>query len=394
MHRTAASKTEFNLQLEELIFLEQTTAKFVFLTSADTDIQTIAAAVSKLPTTFDEIRVANLLNLQHQISIDSYAEQILEYAQVIILRLLGGVSYWAYGLEVVQEIVQRKGIDLIVIPGDDALDLNLISHSTLPLAKVNQISRYFSQGGVDNFVNAFKFIADNCLSTSYNPPSPQEVPFFGLYAPPSSPSPSNQLPKVAILFYRAHYLAGNTLVIDALCEALAKRNINPVPVFISSLREIDVQNELTEFLQNLDGESVSFILNTTSFSLARLETERPSVELWENLDVPVLQVILSSSSIEQWESSYSGLSPRDIAMNVALPEVDGRIISRAVSFKTVENKNSALQTDVVIYKPVASRIEFVADLAANWVKLRYKSPQKRRIALILANYPTRDGTFS
>ncbi len=437
MHRTAVSKTEFNLQSEDLIFLEQTTAKFVFLTSADTDIQTIAAAASKLPPTFDEIRVANLLNLQHQISIDNYAEQILEYAEVIILRLLGGISYWSYGLEVVQEIVQRKGTNLIVMPGDDALDLNLISHSTLPLAKVNQISRYFSQGGVDNFVNAFKFIADNCLATSFNPLPPQEVPKFGLYdylgighgelgighgkeelegveeplrcrgslgcskwrgvegvESSSSLSPHPHSPKVAILFYRAHYLAGNTLVIDALCEALAKRNINPVPVFISSLREIDVQHELTEFLQNQDGEAVSFIFNTTSFSLARLETERPSVELWENLDVPVLQVILSSSSMEQWESSYSGLSPRDIAMNVALPEVDGRIISRAVSFKTVENKNSALQTDVVIYKPVASRIEFVADLAANWVKLRYKSPQKRRVALILANYPTRNGRLA
>jgi cobaltochelatase CobN len=446
MHRISSKSKEFNLQSEDLIFLEQTTAKFVFLTSADTDIQTIAAAASKLPPTFDEIRVANLLNLQHQISIDNYAEQILEFAEVIILRLLGGISYWPYGLEVVQEIVQRKGTNLIVIPGDDALDLNLISHSTLPLTKVNQISRYFSQGGVDNFVNAFKFIADNCLATLFNPPSPQEVPKFGLYnrgighgawgighgelnirheiitpIPQEEehrikkpgieeiasvisdreasnnaqcPMPNSHPPKVAILFYRAHYLAGNTLVIDALCEALAKRNINPVPVFISSLREIDVQNELTEFLQNLDGEAVSFVLNTTSFSLARLETERPSVELWENLDVPVLQVILSSSSIEQWESSSQGLSPRDIAMNVALPEVDGRIISRAVSFKTVENKNSALQTDVVIYKPVASRIEFVADLAANWVKLRYKSPQKRRIALILANYPTRDGRLA
>ena len=439
MHRTAASKTEFNLHSEDLIFLEQTTAKFIFLTSADTDIQTIAAAVSQLPPTFDEIRVANLLNLQHQISIDSYAEQVLESAQVIILRLLGGISYWSYGLEVVEEIVQRNGTNLIVIPGDDELDLNLISHSTLPLASVNQISRYFSQGGVDNFVNAFKFIADKCLNTSFNPLPPQEVPKFGLYdylgmghralgigheiVTPipqeeyrikgagkeeirsvildreesnnaQSPIPNSHSPKVAILFYRAHYLAGNTLVIDALCEALTKRNINPVPVFISSLREIDVQLQLTEFLQNQDGANISFILNTTSFSLARLDTERPSVELWEKLDVPVLQVILSSSSIEQWESSYTGLSPRDIAMNVALPEVDGRIISRAVSFKTVENKNSALQTDVVIYKPVASRIEFVADLAANWVKLRYKSPHKRRVALILANYPTRDGRLA
>ncbi|MEL6456778.1 MAG: cobaltochelatase subunit CobN [Cyanobacteria bacterium J06621_15] len=416
MHRKAASKTEFNLQSEDLIFLEQTTAKFVFLTSADTDIQTIAAAVPKLPPTFDEIRVANLLNLQHQITIDSYAEQVLEFAQVIILRLLGGISYWSYGLEVVLEIVERNGTNLIVIPGDDALDLNLISHSTLPLAVVNQISRYFSQGGVPNFVNAFKFIADNCCSTSFNPLPPQEVPKFGLYdyckphgefksqlttdnknqiASPSTPSsPSPHSPKVAILFYRAHYLSGNTLVIDALCEALTKRNIQPVPIYISSLREIDVQNELSEFLQKQDGENISFILNTTSFSLARLETERPSVELWERLDVPVLQVILSSSSLEQWQSSSQGLSPRDIAMNVALPEVDGRIISRAVSFKSVENKNSALQTDVVIYKPIASRIEFVADLAANWVKLRYKSPDKRRVALILANYPTRDGRLA
>ncbi|MEL7243684.1 MAG: cobaltochelatase subunit CobN, partial [Cyanobacteria bacterium J06573_2] len=416
MHRKAASKTEFNLQSEDLIFLEQTTAKFVFLTSADTDIQTIAAAVPKLPPTFDEIRVANLLNLQHQITIDSYAEQVLEFAQVIILRLLGGISYWSYGLEVVLEIVERNGTNLIVIPGDDALDLNLISHSTLPLAVVNQISRYFSQGGVPNFVNAFKFIADNCCSTSFNPLPPQEVPKFGLYdyckphgefksqlttdnknqiASPSTPSSSSpHSPKVAILFYRAHYLSGNTLVIDALCEALTKRNIQPVPIYISSLREIDVQNELSEFLQKQDGENISFILNTTSFSLARLETERPSVELWERLDVPVLQVILSSSSLEQWQSSSQGLSPRDIAMNIALPEVDGRIISRAVSFKSVENKNSALQTDVVIYKPIASRIEFVADLAANWVKLRYKSPDKRRVALILANYPTRDGRLA
>ncbi|MEM7579839.1 MAG: cobaltochelatase subunit CobN [Cyanobacteria bacterium P01_A01_bin.80] len=406
MHRKAASKTEFNLQSEDLIFLEQTTAKFVFLTSADTDIQTIAAAVSTLPPTFDEIRVANLLNLQHQITIDSYAEQVLEFAQVIILRLLGGISYWSYGLEVVLEIVERNGTNLIVIPGDDAFDLNLISHSTLPLASVTQISRYFSQGGVNNFVNALKFIADKCFSKSFNPLPPQEIPKFGLYdwsirhgkeqleGVESSFTLSPHFPKVAILFYRAHYLAGNTLVIDALCEALLKRDIQPVPIYISSLREIDIQNQLSEFLQNQDGEIVSFILNTTSFSLARLDAQRPSVELWEKLNTPVLQVILSSSSVEQWKSSSQGLSPRDIAMSVALPEVDGRIISRAVSFKSVGNKNSALQTDVVIYKPVASRIEFVADLAANWVKLRYKSPEKRRIALILANYPTRNGRLA
>jgi cobaltochelatase CobN len=135
-------------------------------------------------------------------------------------------------------------------------------------------------------------------------------------------------------------------------------------------------------------------MNTTSFSLASLETETPQTELWEKLNVPVLQVILCASSVEQWESQSQGLTPRDIAINVALPEVDGRIISRAVSFKTLQTRNHKLETDVVVYEPVSDRIQFVTQLAANWVRLRVKPPQERRIALILANYPNTNGRLA
>ncbi|MBD2200942.1 cobaltochelatase subunit CobN [Calothrix sp. FACHB-1219] len=424
MHRVSATPGGWN-QSEDLIFIEQTPAPFVFITAADTDIQTLAAAVPKLPATFPALRVANLLQLQQQISIDTYGEQVLELAQVIILRLLGGRSYWTYGLEVVQEIVQRNNITFIVMPGDDAFDPLLISQSNVPLEIVNQVWQYFNQGGVDNFVNALKFIADNCLSTSFHPPAPQLVPRIGLYewtreqkeeaqlvetrfiaSLPNTqcplalsevermPNAQCPIPKVGILFYRAHYLAGNTKVIDALCETLVQKNLHPVPVFVSSLREPDIQVELSEFFQPKDSEQIAVLLNTTSFSLARLETETPQIELWEQLDVPVLQVILSGGSIEQWESQLSGLSPRDIAMNVALPEVDGRIISRAVSFKTIQTRNQDLETDVVVYEPVSDRIEFVCQLAANWVRLRCKPPQERRIALIIANYPNRDGRLA
>ncbi|MBD2354383.1 cobaltochelatase subunit CobN [Tolypothrix sp. FACHB-123] len=419
MHRISATPGGWN-QSEDLIFIEQTPAPFVFITAADTDIQTLAAAVPKLPATFPALRVANLLQLQQQISIDTYGEQVLELTQVIILRLLGGRAYWAYGLEVVQEIVQRNNITLIVMPGDDAFDPLLISQSNVPLDIVNQVWQYFNQGGVDNFVNALKFIADNCLSTSFHPSAPQLVPRIGLYewtrgqreggqgrqgensntqcsmpnAPCPIPNAQCPMPKVGILFYRAHYLAGNTKVIDALCEALVQKNLQPVPVFVSSLRERDIQVELSEFFQPKDSQQIALLLNTTSFSLARLETETPQIELWEKLDVPVLQVILSGGSIEQWKSQLSGLSPRDIAMNVALPEVDGRIISRAVSFKTIQTRNQDLETDVVVYEPVSDRIEFVCQLAANWVRLRCKPPQERRIALIIANYPNRDGRLA
>ncbi|XHR80730.1 MAG: cobaltochelatase subunit CobN [Gloeotrichia echinulata GP01] len=418
MHRINATSGGWN-QSENLIFLEQTPAPFVLITAADTDIQTLAAAVPKLPATFPTFRVANLLQLQQQISIDTYGEQVLELAQVIILRLIGGRSYWAYGLEVVQEIVQRNGTTLIVMPGDDALDPDLISQSTVPLGIVNQVCQYFTQGGVENIVNALQFIADHCLLTAFNPPPPAPVPRLGLYSGLETgdtttgsvhrwglgriitrnsqspiPNPQSPIPKVGILFYRAHYLSGNTKVIDALCQALVQKNLQPVPVFVSSLRDPDIQTELRELFQPKDSEQIAVLLNTTSFSLARLETETPQIELWENLDIPVLQVILSGGSVEQWESQSQGLSPRDIAMNVALPEVDGRIISRAVSFKAMQARNSDLETDVVVYEPVSDRIEFVAQLAANWVRLRSTPPQQRRIALILANYPNRDGRLA
>jgi cobaltochelatase CobN len=400
MHRINATSVGLN-NSEGVVFFEQTPAPLVFITAADTDIQTLAVAFPKLPSTFPALRVANLLQLQNQINIDTYAEQVLEFAQVIILRLLGGRSYWSYGLEVVQEIVERNGTTLIVMPGDDALDGDLITLSTFPVAAVNQVWQYFREGGVENIVNAFKYITDTCLSTSFNPSPPQVVPRVGLYSPPvetrliASPVETRLIAsKVGIIFYRAHYLAGNTKVIDALCEALAKRNLEPVPLFISSLRDPDVQAELIEFFQPKDSEQVTLLLNTTSFSLARLDTETPQLELWQKLDVPVLQVILSGGSLEQWESQFQGLSPRDMAMNVALPEVDGRIISRAVSFKAVQTRNPNLETDVVVYEAIASRISFVADLAANWVRLRLTPPQERHVALILANYPTRDGRIA
>jgi len=386
VHRISATPGGWNPQAEGVIFLEQTPAPLVLLTAADTDIQTIAAAVSKLPAGFPALRVANLLQLQQQLTIDTYAEEVLEKAQVIILRLLGGSAYWSYGLEVVQETVQKTGAALIVIPGDDRLDPELINYSTVALSTVNQLWRYFTEGGVENIIHALQFVCDRTLNNfTYNPPPPQNVPRVGLYPYTSI----TDAPTVGILFYRAHYLAGNTLPIEALCQALTARNLQAIPIFVSSLRDLEVQGELLDYLQG-----VNLLLNTTSFSLARLETETPQLDLWEKLDIPVLQAIFSSGTAESWESQLQGLSPRDLAMNVALPEVDGRIITRAISFKGVEAQNPDLETDVVVYQPRRDRIDFVADLAAKWVCLRNSAPQERRIALILANYPNRDGRLA
>ncbi|MGD1805733.1 cobaltochelatase subunit CobN [Dapis sp. BLCC M126] len=401
MHRIAATPGGWNPQAEGVIFIEQTPAPIIFLTAADTDIQTLAAVVNKLPSDFPPVRVANLLQLQQQLTIDTYADDILSKAKVIIIRLLGGRSYWSYGLEVLLEVIEKGGAKLIVIPGDDRPDPDLISHSNVSISLVNQFWKYLIEGGVNNFVNGLKFIANICLGKSYDFASPISVPRVGIY--PWQKEEKNTKAKVGILFYRAHYLSGNIAPIDALCQALIEKNLEPVPVFVSSPRDVEVQGEILAYFQPENAEAIQLLLNTTSFAVSVVNDGNFSIEKSANhpllrqgkiLDIPVLQVIFSGGNFEQWESQFQGLSPRDVAMNIALPEVDGNIISRAVSFKAVKTWNSDIETDVVSYFPVQDRIEFVSELVANWIKLRQTPASQRRIALILANYPNRDGRLA
>jgi cobaltochelatase CobN len=445
MHRLATIPGGWNPSTDGVIFVEQQPAPIVVITAADTDIQTLAAAASQLPEDFPALRVVNLLQLQQQLAIDTYAESVLAAAQVMIVRLIGGQSYWSYGLEVVEQTAKQTDATLIVIPGDERPDPTLISHSTTALSVVNQVWQYFIEAGVENYQNLLRFVAAKFLDPTIAYQPPQSVPRVGVYKPryhspaqatsfgsvvepcrgtsprspaawgPNSPKPPEQeiwgdeqaaasfaqsaetrghegtwTRGVAIVFYRAHYLSGNTAAIDALCDALADRNLTPIAIFVSSLKEPDVQSELIRYCRS----GVDVLLNTTSFSIASLETDTPQVDLWKTLDVPVLQVVLSGGTKAAWEAGAQGLTPRDMAMNVALPEVDGRIITRAVSFKAVQAQNPFLQTDVVVYEPEPSRINFVAELAARWVQLRQTPIADRKIALILANYPNRDGRLA
>ncbi|WP_107667376.1 cobaltochelatase subunit CobN [Cyanothece sp. BG0011] len=391
MHRIAATPGGWNAQQEGVIFIEQNSAPIVFLSAADTDIQSLAACLPFLGDHFPKIRATNILQLQQQLSIDTYADTVLCNAKVIILRLLGGQSYWPYGLEVIKEIAELNDITLFILPGDDHLDETLMSHSTVTFSHSHKLWRYLSQGGQENWLNGLKFISDICWQTNYNPVEPNIVPDFGIYQ--NNVDNNNIFPNALILFYRSHYLAGNLHPIDALCQSLLDKKINTIPIFVSSLRDPDIQNQLIHYCQSYSKHPIQLILNTTSFSLGKIDDNTCST-LWQTLDIPILQVILSSGTVEQWENSFQGLNPRDVAMNVALPEVDGKIITRAVSFKSVKTWNEKLETDVIVYEPASDRINFVTELTANFIKLQNTPIHERKIALILANYPNKDGRIA
>lgn len=395
MHRLAATPGGWSPDLDGVIFVEQAPAPLVVLTAADTDIQGLAQATADPPVEFPALRAANLLQLQQQLAIDTYAETVLSQARVIVLRLLGGRAYWAYGLEVVRETVAQTGAALVVLPGDDRPDPALMQHSTVSLAIAHQVWRYFTEGGVENLRHGLMYLCDRTLGTDFRPPDPVEIPAVGRYQLPQVTASSTAIGTVGLLFYRAHYLAGNLAPIDALCAALAQRRLRPVALYVSSLQDPAVQAKVFDWLRSGDPEAgVDAVINTTSFAIARIQDSTPQLNLWQRLNVPVLQAILSSGAEATWQQNPMGLMPRDIAMNVALPEVDGRIITRAVSFKAVAQRHPALETEVMTYAPVGDRVAFVADLAQHWVQLRRTPAPERRIALILANYPTRDSRLA
>ncbi|MCQ0989498.1 cobaltochelatase subunit CobN [Jiella marina] len=194
-------------------------------------------------------------------------------------------------------------------------------------------------------------------------------------------------PLVAIVFYRALVQSGQTEPVEALASALRNQGLDALPVYISSLKDpVSV-----ETLRALFGKrQPDVVINLTGFAVSSPGGERQPTVLEENGAV-VIQAVLASGSEEAWHESSQGLTARDLAMSVALPEIDGRLLSRAIAFKSAGEWDDLTQTDIVAHRSVADRVAFVAELAARWARLRRKPNGHKRVAVMLANYPNRDG---
>jgi cobaltochelatase CobN len=221
-------------------------------------------------------------------------------------------------------------------------------------------------------------------------PEPAPILRAGLYAP-GQPHPTLKdwrrqwregAPVATIVFYRALVQAADTAVIDALLQALLARGINPLPVFVTSLKDPLAVATVRKLLDEVPPD---VIVNFTGFALGTADDPLAAS------GCPVLQAVLASSTEGEWRAGMRGLAARDIAMSVALPEIDGRILTRAVAFKGMVLRDDDSEVDIVGLVPLADRVEFVADLAAAWATLRRKARDERRIAMVLANYPNRDG---
>jgi cobaltochelatase CobN len=374
--------------------LGQAPGDIVILSSADTELACLAAAQSRLGAEAPSLRLANLLQLGHNLSVDLYLDRVVRHARLVILRLLGGTRYWPYGVEQLAGLCREKSIPFAILPGDDQPDAELVELSTLPIEAVNRLWRYCIEGGIENAGNLLRFSGSliGC-EESWREPMPllraglhwpgRELPSYEDVARGWRPDQ----PVAAIVFYRALLQAGHLAVIDALVAALGAAGLNALPIYATSLKEAVAADLVSAMIERA---APSVILNGTAFALSAPGAERAATP-FDAADVPVLQLVFSGGSEAEWRAGSQGLAARDLAMQVALPEVDGRVLTRAVSFKAEVRYDPATQCPILSYQPVADRIAFVAELAAGWARLGRTPVAERRIALILANYPNRDG---
>ena len=378
----------------EAVDLAQTPGDIVIISAADSELSSLARAHDARPEAGPTLRLANLMALGHNLSVDTYIDSTLSAAKLIIVRCLGGQSYWSYGIEQLSALARSTNIKLALLPGGTDPDPDLTVQSTLPPETCERLRQYFARGGQANASALLGYCA--CLlGHPDEPPQPLDFAPAALHWPDATRPTLETLqshwqsdaPVVAITFYRALIEGGLTAPVDALIAALQDRGLNPLPIYISSLKDSASAACIAE---HLGKAAPAVILNATGFAVAGFDnTDQPNP--FTPFNCPVLQVVFSGTGAETWRDNAQGLPARDLAMNVVLPELDGRVMTRAVSFKADHERHAATQCRIVTYKPVPDRIAYVAELAGNWAILRGTPAQDRRIAIILANYPNRDG---
>ncbi|NIZ10723.1 cobaltochelatase subunit CobN [Pseudooceanicola sp. HF7] len=383
----------------EAVDLGQTPADLLVLSAADTELAALSTARAALPDA-PSLRLARITDLSHPMSVDLHLDTCATGSRLVVARVLGGTGYWRYGVEQYAARLHAAGVPFAALPGDDKPDPELRALSTVTDADYDALWAYLVEGGPQNSTRFLQYC--RALLEDTETPGPA-APLLraGLYWPGETAPDlaalarhwTPQAPVVPLVFYRALLQGAGLAPIDALIAALRDQGLNPLPVFVASLKDPVSAATLDGLFEECPPQ---LILNCTAFA-----TGTPGGDGQDNpftrpsaCNAPCFQVVLASTAQEAWTESTAGLSARDIAMHVALPEVDGRILTRAVGFKGSDHYDQATQCNIARYAPRADRVDFTARLAANWCRLRNTPPERRRVALILANYPNKDGRLA
>ena len=426
MHLLATSSASLD-DLAEPIDLRQAPAEMVALSFTDSDLAGLATGWRGASSPLPSLRVASLRDLRHPMSVDLWIDAVAAHAKIVLVRLLGGYDWWRYGCDRLAALARERRIALALMPGEDrAADERLAAASTLPPAELAALLAYFREGGPDNMAALLSRMARLAghAGRETEPAAARPLPKAGYYWPGKGivAKPPFTLPPVGriaakqrdgggdasliptpdlrsdppysgkgkpafvpLVFYRSMLLASDTAPIDALCAALTERGLAPVPVFVASLKDAGS-------LAFVEAAFAAFppaaIVTATAFASG---AEPGAETLFDRAGVPVFQAIVATTRRDAWESNQRGLVPADLAMHVVLPELDGRILAGAISFKAEQEADPALGFSARGNRPEPDRIAALADRVAAMVRLGRTPRAERRLAILIPDYPNAPG---
>ena len=389
MHLLTTSSATLD-DLVEAVDLGQPPGDIAVLSFVDSDLAGLAAAWDVERDGLPSVRLAHLRDLRHPMSVDLWIDRVGARARVILIRLLGGLDWWTYGIERLSALARERGIALAVLPGEDRDDARLTAASTLPADELEILLGYFREGGRENLRALLRRLARHA-GCGLKVSAPRHVPRCAGYLPGEGAVDLERLVEgekgrqvVPIIFYRAMLLASDTAPVDALCEALAVRGLAPAPLVVPSLKDDAAAEFLRGALARLDP---ALIVTMTAFAAGNPGGE----SALDGPDVPILQVISATTRRAAWHGSPRGLAAADLAMHVVLPELDGRILAGACAFKDALPAQDALAFAAVASRPEADRVAVVADRIAALVRLRMLPRGERRVAVLMPEYPGAPG---
>jgi cobaltochelatase CobN len=391
MHLLATTAASVD-DLVEAVDLRQPPGDIAILSFADSDLSGLAGAWTAQRTVLPTVRLANLRDLRHPLSVDLWVDGVGRHAKVILVRLLGGLDWWRYGVERLSSVARERAIALAVLPGEDRDDPRLAEASTLPVGELNTLLGFFREGGSENLAALLRRLASHAGSF-IDVTEPCPVPRTTGYIPGEGAVDLDRLlahcprgcPRIPIIFYRAMLLAADTAPIDALCRALAERGLAPAPLVVPSLKDQAAAEFIRTALARLQP---AIIVTATAFAAAAGGGESTP---FDDVDVPVLQAVIATTRRSAWSQSPRGLGPADLAMHVLLPELDGRVLQGVIAFKGPLPTQEDLCFTAFGSLPEADRVAIVADRIAALVALQTKPRAKRRVAILLPDYPGAPG---
>ena len=343
-------------------------ADLVVLSFSDADLASLAAAHRETPG----LRMAPLGKLRHPLSVDMYLARTVAHARCVVVRLLGGLDYWRYGAEEIAALCRDRAIPLAILPGDGGDDPALAALSTVAPEAYRRLDSCLRHGGRGNMARALSLMSHLAGLAPDEGGEAEPLPQHGVHA-----LDLDGRPLAAVVFYRSHLLAEDLAPVAALTDALHGRGLAVGAVFVGSLKAADTAAFVA---RTLAAWRPAVVLNATGFS-SRLASPLPQHQ--SPLDVanaPVLQLILAGAGRDAWLASSRGLTPADLAMQVVLPELDGRLLTTAISFKMEHDSRT-------IHLPDADGIALAADRAAGWARLRATPAAERRVTILLSDYP-------